>query len=166
MITDGKGQVIAHPLKDWVAASRDLSNVPVVQAMIRGETGVDQFYSPAFNGTMIAGYAVVPETGWGVMVPQPIDELKRRASQVNHLALVIAVAAFMAAALISYLIALWLTRPVRQVAATAEIVITGNDQVSVPPFGGWVPQEIRSLGLAFNTMLDDLRRKAAAGSGI
>jgi signal transduction histidine kinase/ActR/RegA family two-component response regulator len=161
VITDSKGQVIAHPLTDWVAASRDISGVPVVAAMMRGETGVGQFYSPAFNGMMIAGYAVVPETGWGVMVPQPISELRRRANVVNHLAVVIAVAAFASAALISYLMALWLTSPVRQIAATAEAVMTGNEQVSVPAFGTLAPSEIRSLGLAFNTMLADLRRKAA-----
>ena len=132
VITDGSGQVIAHPLKDWVAASKDISGVPVVAAMMRGETGVGQFYSPAFNGMMIAGYAVVPETGWGVMVPQPISELRRRANVVNQLAMVIAVAAFVSAALISYLVALWLTRPVRQIAATAEAVMMGNDEVSVP----------------------------------
>jgi signal transduction histidine kinase/ActR/RegA family two-component response regulator len=161
VITDGSGQVIAHPLKDWVAASRDLSGVPVVNAMMRGETGVGQFYSPAFSGMMIAGYSVVPETGWGVMVPQPISELRRRADVVNELAVVIALAAFASAALISYLVALWLTSPVRQIAATAEAVMNGNEQVSAPTFGTWAPSEIRSLGLAFNTMLADLRRKAA-----
>jgi signal transduction histidine kinase/CheY-like chemotaxis protein len=161
VITDGNGQVIAHPLKDWVAASKDISGVPVVAAMMRGETGVGQFYSPAFNGMMIAGYAVVPETGWGVMVPQPISELRRRANVVNELAVVIALAAFASAALISYLTALWLTSPVRQIAATAEAVMMGNEEVSVPAFGSLAPSEIRSLGLAFNTMLADLRRKAS-----
>ena len=161
VITDGSGQVIADPLKEWVAASKDISNVPVVAAMMRGETGVGQFYSPTSNGMMIAGYAVVPETGWGVMVPQPVSELRHRADLVNQLAVVIALAAFVAAALISYLVAVWLTRPVRQIAATAETVMTGNDEVSAPDFGSWAPSELRSLGRAFNTMLADLRRKAA-----
>jgi signal transduction histidine kinase/ActR/RegA family two-component response regulator len=161
VITDAKGQVIAHPLKDWVAASRDISGVNVVAAMIRGQTGVDQFYSPAFHDDMIAGYAVVPETGWGVMVPQPITELRRRASTVNQMATIIAVGSFFAAALLSWLIALYLARPVRVVASTAEAVLNGNDEVSVPEFRGAVPREIRRLGLAFNTMLEDLRRKAA-----
>ncbi len=161
VITDGIGQVIAHPLKDWVAASRDISGVNVVAAMMRGETGVDQFYSPAFKDNMIAGYAVVPETGWGVMVPQPITELRRRAEQVNQMATVVAFASFAVAALYSWLIALYLTRPVRDIAATAKAVLDGNDEVSVPGFRGCVPIEIRRLGLAFNTMLGDLRRKAA-----
>src|SRR6185312_6527161 len=161
VITDARGQVVAHPFKDWVAASRDISGVPVVAAMMRGESGVDQFYSPAFHGPMIAGYAVVPDTGWGVMVPQPLAELRRRASQVNEMATVVAVASFGAAALLSWLIAIYLARPVRAVADTAEAVLNGNEEVSVPAFRGAVPREIRQMGLAFNTMLDDLRRKAS-----
>jgi signal transduction histidine kinase/ActR/RegA family two-component response regulator len=159
VIVDGKGQVIAHPFKDWIAASRDLSGVPTVAAMVRGESGVGQFYSPAFNGYMIAGFAVVPETGWGVMVPQPLAELRRRASQVAFLAIIIAGAAFAAAAFMSWLIAFYLARPVRQVAHTAEAVLAGDENVSVPTFSKSVPLEIRQLGLAFNTMLKDLRRR-------
>ncbi|MDR3531743.1 MAG: ATP-binding protein [Rhodopila sp.] len=161
VMVDAKGQVIAHPLKDWVAASHDISGVPVVAAMMRGETGVGQFYSPAFNGNMIAGYAVVPETGWGVMVPQPIAELLRRADQVNEMAMVIALVSFGGAAVMAWLLALYLARPVRSVATTAEAVLEGNDEVSVPEFRGLVPREIRRLGAAFNTMLEDLRRRAA-----
>jgi signal transduction histidine kinase/ActR/RegA family two-component response regulator len=161
VMVDARGQVIAHPFKDWVAASRDVSGVPVVAAMMRGETGVGQFYSPAFNGNMIAGYAVVPETGWGVMVPQPIAELRSRADQVNQMATVIAVAAFAGAALMAWLLALYLARPMRSVAATADAVLNGNDEVAVPQFHGLVPSEIRRLGAAFNTMLDGLRGRAA-----
>ncbi len=161
VLVDAKGQVIAHPFKDWVAASKDISGVPVVSAMMRGETGVGTFYSPAFNDSMIAGYAVVPETGWGVMVPQPISELRRRAGMVAWLATVVAAAAFVAATFMSWMIALYLTRPVRVVAGIAEAVLAGNDEVSVPAFHGLVPREIRRLGDAFNTMLDDLRRRAA-----
>ncbi len=161
VITDARGQVIAHPFKDWVAASRDISGVNVVAAMKRGETGVGVFFSPAFKDDMIAGYAVVPETGWGVMVPQPMSELRRRASQVTEMAIVIAIASFVAAALLSWLIALYLAKPVQAVASTAQTVLDGNEEVSVPDFRGWVPIEIRRLGEAFNTMLGGLREKAA-----
>ncbi len=164
VMVDAKGQVIAHPFKDWVAASRDISGVPVVAAMLRGETGVGQFYSPAFNDNMIAGYAVVPETGWGVMVPQPLTELRRRASQVNEMATVIALVSFGGAALMSWILALYLARPVRSVAATADAVLDGNDEAAVPDFHGLVPFEIRRLGAAFNTMLEGLRRRATETS--
>ena len=159
VITDAAGQVIAHPIRDWVLASRDISGVNVVQATMREETGVAQFYSPAFNADMIAGYTAVPSVGWGVMVVQPISELRRRADQVSGIALTIAAASFLAAALLSWLLAGYLARPVRQVARTAEAVLAGNQLVSVPPFGGLVPREISRLGKAFNSMLADLRRQ-------
>ncbi len=160
-IVDATGRVIAHPFKDWVTAERDISGVPVVAAMMRGESGVGQFYSPAMNGYMIAGYAVVPETGWGVMVPQPLAELRRRAGVAAAIAVVIAVASFTMAALMSWLLAFYLARPLRQVARTAGAVLAGSEDVSAPVFRGWVPLEIRQLGRAFNTMLADLRRKNA-----
>jgi signal transduction histidine kinase/CheY-like chemotaxis protein len=102
----------------------------------------------------------VPETGWGVMVPQPIGELRRRANEVNEMATVIALVSFGGAALMSWLLALYLARPVRSVAAAAEAVLDGNDEVSAPDFHGLVPREIRRLGAAFNTMLEGLRRRA------
>ena len=61
----------------------------------------------------------------------------------------------------SWLLALYLARPVRTVATTAEAVLEGSDDVSVPAFHGLVPFEIRRLGAAFNTMLEDQRRRAA-----
>lgn len=160
VITDARGQVIAHPLKAWIAASRDLSGVPVIAAMMRRESGVARFYSQAFQETMIAGYTIVPETGWGVMVPQPVAELQRRANRVAQVAVVIALASFAGAAIMSWLLALYLARPVRQVAASAEAVLTGNDDVAVPVFNGLVPREMRQLGAAFNTMVDGLGRQA------
>ena len=160
-IVDSTGRVIAHPFSAWIAKSQDLSALPVVQAMMKGETGVGQFYSPAMNGMMVAGYSVVPDTGWGVMVPQPLAELQRRAAEVNWLATIVAVVAFGAAALLSWLLAAYLARPVRQVAGTAEAVLGGNEQVSVTEFQGLVPRELRRLRIAFNTMLDDLRRRNA-----
>jgi signal transduction histidine kinase/ActR/RegA family two-component response regulator len=160
-IVDTTGHVIAHPFASWVQNEQDMSKLSVVQAMMHGRTGVGEFYSPAMNGMMIAGYTVVPETGWGVMVPQPLAEFRQQASQVDGMATIVALAAFAAAALLSWLLAKYLTRPVRQVAATAEAVLAGNEKVEAPHFDGLVPIELRRLGMAFNTMLEDLRRRNA-----
>jgi signal transduction histidine kinase/CheY-like chemotaxis protein len=75
--------------------------------------------------------------------------------------MVVALAAFAGAAFLSWLLASYLARPVRQVAGTAEAVLAGNETVSVQPFTGLVPREIQRLRVAFNTMLDDLRRRNA-----
>jgi signal transduction histidine kinase/ActR/RegA family two-component response regulator len=160
-IVDSTGRIIAHPFASWVQNEQDISNLSVVQAMMHGRTGVGEFYSPAMNGMMIAGYTVVPETGWGVMVPQPLAEFRRQASEVDGMATIVALAAFAAAALLSWLLARYLTRPVRQVAATAQAVLEGNEKAEAPHFHGLVPIELRRLGMAFNTMLEDLRRRNA-----
>jgi signal transduction histidine kinase/ActR/RegA family two-component response regulator len=161
VIVDQEGLTIAHPIASWTARSQDLSAVSVVQSMKRGETGVGEFFSPAFNGGMVAGFATVPGVGWGVMVPQPVAELRRRAEQVTSLAIVIAGVSFAAAALLSWLLANYLARPVREVARTSEAVLAGDEHVSAPIPRGAVPYEIRRLALAFNTMLDELRRRHA-----
>jgi signal transduction histidine kinase/ActR/RegA family two-component response regulator len=110
---------------------------------------------------MVAGYAAVPSVGWGVLVSQPITELREHSDEVRTLAVMIAASSFIGVLCLTWMFALSLTRPLRQVAAIAEAVLAGNDEVSVPRFRGLVPQEIRRLGAAFNQMLAGLRRTAA-----
>ncbi len=64
-IVDHKGNVLAHPLDDWIAARRNIAKVSAVARMLNGETGIETFYSPALKGDMIAGFTVVSEAGWG-----------------------------------------------------------------------------------------------------
>ena len=161
VITDPTGRVIAHPFPDWIAKSFDISSIPIVGAMMRGQTGVMQFFSLAFQDDMIAGYSSVPEAHWGVMVPQPMGELKRRAREIDTSATIIALAAFAAAALISWGIARFIAGPVRRVATTADRILAGDESATVPRFRGLVPREIRRLGEAFNTMVDGLQRRNA-----
>lgn len=78
-IVDQEGNVLAHPLASWIASAKNISKVSAVQRMMNGETGVEQFYSPALKGDMIAGLTSVRGPGWGVMIPQPVSELYARA---------------------------------------------------------------------------------------
>ena len=80
---------------------KDLSGVLPVREMKAGKTGVAEFHSPALNIDMIAGYTTVKGSGWGVMVPQPLAELRGRADEVRHHALGVIVAGVIAAALVS-----------------------------------------------------------------
>ena len=71
-IVDRSGHTIAHPVSSWVKTMKDMSFLPPVKKMMRGETGGSQFFSPAMNAEMVAGYTSVPRSGWGVMIPQPL----------------------------------------------------------------------------------------------
>ncbi|MDO7684096.1 MAG: ATP-binding protein [Loktanella sp.] len=74
-IFDQFGRAIAHPSPRVEENMVDASGISAVQRMLNGETGVEMFFSPPMQMDMIAGITVVPETGWPVMVPQPIFEL-------------------------------------------------------------------------------------------
>lgn len=62
-IVDHKGNVLAHPLDDWIAERRNIAKISAVARMLNGETGIETFYSPALKSDMIAGFTVVPEVG-------------------------------------------------------------------------------------------------------
>ena len=74
-IVDQQGNILAHPLPSWVRIAKNISKVSSVKRMMQGETGIEQFYSPALKGNMIAGLTSVPGPGWGVMIPQPVSEI-------------------------------------------------------------------------------------------
>ena len=82
-IVDSSGNIIAHPNKEWSHSIKNISKVKPVKHMINGESGVTEFYSPAVKADMITGYTVVPGVGWGLMVPQLIEELRDKAASAR-----------------------------------------------------------------------------------
>jgi signal transduction histidine kinase/CheY-like chemotaxis protein len=157
-IVDHSGHVVAHPDPKWLL--KDLSAIPPVAAMMRGETGVTTFFSPAVKADMITGFAAVPGVGWGVMVPQPIGEIRARAAAARHVAFGVATAGLVLAALISWLLARRLTAPISAVVSTAGKIAGGARDERVPPLPARTPRELRDLAASFNRMVDDLEGAA------
>ncbi len=162
MVVDADGVVVAHPNAEWQAISKDASKLSVVQAMMAGNTGVMQFFSPPMKADMIAGYTFVPETRWGVMVPQPISELEARAHHVESAALLFGGAIIFLSALFSWWFSGLLARPIHAIVASAREMSKGNFDTHVDQLPGPTPVEIKILATTFNTMVDDLRRKTAS----
>ena len=158
-IVDNVGKVIAHPRPDWMTSMKDLSGVSVVQKMINGETGVTRFYSPAVKADMVAGYNVVPDVGWGVMVPQPQSEIYLQAQSISRAALTIAIMGFFVAAYLSWWISGILSRPMQTLADAAQSVARGELTSKVGQSSSLRPTEIRQLQNSFNQMIDDVARK-------
>lgn len=164
-IVDQWGHVIAHPDETWVATSKDISVLAPVQAMMAGRTDVMEFHSPAMQADMVSGFTFVPTTGWGVMVPQPIDELRKAASEVQLLALVLVGAGLLAAGILSWLLAGLLMRPVSDVIAAALKLADGDLSARAPQPSRMAPAEMRTLAGCFNQMameLEEDRRVLAA----
>jgi diguanylate cyclase (GGDEF)-like protein/PAS domain S-box-containing protein len=126
-IVDQSGNLLAHPKPDWVKSIKNISKVSAVQRMKNRETGVEQFYSPAKNADMIAGLTFVKETGWGVMVPQPVAELDSRIDQIKYATLSIGAFGIALATLISWFLSNKLTIPTQQLSAWQRAVLDSAD---------------------------------------
>jgi hypothetical protein len=145
-IVDQFGHVIAHPNPEWARVSKDISAVSAVQAMMNRETGVTTFFSPAAQKDMVSGYSYVPRTGWGVMIPQPLEELKAAAGHVRNIAISFAGVGLLIACILSWLLAGLVTRPIGRVEGTALKLTQGNLGARVA-LSGHEPKELASLGL-------------------
>ncbi|MBX2804546.1 MAG: EAL domain-containing protein [Hyphomicrobiales bacterium] len=157
-IVDHKGNVLAHPLDDWIAARRNIAKVSAVARMLNGETGIETFYSPALKGDMIAGFTVVPEVGWGVMIPQPVTELQERADQAERSALTVFLVGIAIACIGGWIIAVVIARPLEVISKAADQVAKGDDPVEIAELKSkLVPAEFGWVQSSFNAMVRQLR---------
>ncbi len=125
-IVDQTGKVLSHPKTNWQDERHDLSKLDIVQKMLNGESGVTTFYSPALKEEMIAGFAQAKVSGWGVMVPQPLSELKNRASTIKNTAFTVMAIGFLIAVVLAYYASKILTHPIEQMVISMRRIGNGE----------------------------------------
>lgn len=155
-IVDQNGRVLAHPLSAWERNARKLSALkPIEQMQERGE-GVARFYSPALKDEMIAGYAVVPEVGWGVMIPQRYREIQAQALETKKIALLLSAGGLALAVTISWQLTRYILTPIQAVIAAAKALESGQlvPSLSTTTLNARprLPKELTHLLLAFDQM--------------
>ncbi|HEC28955.1 MAG TPA: diguanylate cyclase [Gammaproteobacteria bacterium] len=156
-IVDNKGRAIAHPNPDWMAEMRDLSSWPVVKKMIRGETGVTEFYSPFIKANMVAGFASVPEFNWGVMVPQPRSEIEAHVNRILYAQLTWGVIGFVMALVIAFLLVRWLTNPLQRLCHSASTIVDNGLQGEIPDISRHAPSEFSNLRARLASLVNGLQ---------
>ncbi len=155
-IVDRRGNLIAHPNPEWQRQMKNISKVEPVQRMMAGETGVTTFYSPAVKKDMITGFTTVPATGWGVMVPQPLEELEETAGGIKPAALALIFIGLIVAGMMSWMLSGLLVRPVEAVVQAAVEIAGGNLESRVPQQRTFAPKEFHELSSTFNAMARDI----------
>lgn len=156
-IVDHKGNVLAHPDLDWVIERRSIAGISAVRHMLNGETGIGEFFSPALQGDMIAGYTMVEGPRWGVMVPQPVQELFQKAAGSQKTALMILLASVAVAASLSVWISILVSRPIEKVMAAFGSAGEGREPTQVDiDYSVFVPDELIKLQESFNGMVRTL----------
>ncbi|MEP0941394.1 MAG: ATP-binding protein [Rhizobiaceae bacterium] len=160
MIVDATGRVVAHPNPEWQSQSKDASGVPAVQQMMKRQTGVKVFYAPPLKADVIAGHTFVPETGWGVMVPQPVSELVEHARAVQATGIGIAGLSLF----LSIIMCWWLSKkfadPINALSNVANRIANGDRALRAELKKSGVPKEIRFLARSFNKMVQELQSKS------
>ncbi len=153
-IVDNTGRALWHPKPDWINPPKDMSGMDVVQKMMAGETGNTVFYSDAMEADMVAAFTSVKGPGWGVMVPQPMQEMKDHVSKVRTMTFWVLLVALAIAALLALLAAHMVVEPLRRIRQSAERLGNGFGDALIPPSGaGARLTEINDLRATFNAMV-------------
>lgn len=156
-MVDSKGHVLAHPNPDWVKEIRDISDWPIVQKMMRGETGVTEFYSSFMKADMVAGYTGIKSLGWGIMVPQPKSEIEAAVNSMLFKVLLWSIFGFAIAILAAILLTRWITGPINILASNAGRLASKVDIPSSNFALGKVPDksplEVRQLWNALSGLV-------------
>jgi len=156
-ILDQNGRVLAHPNPEWMAEMRDLSAWDITRKMMRGETGVTEFYSPFIKANMVAGYATVPGINWGIMVPQPRPEVEARVNRILYAQMLWMVIGLVMALIIAYLLTRWISTPLKRMSVAINQMVKDKCEGGLPIIGGNEPLEIRSLRASFETLVGGLQ---------
>ncbi|RKF15571.1 diguanylate cyclase [Alginatibacterium sediminis] len=151
-IVDQRGRVLAHPNKQWQREAKDISSISIVQKQIAGQTGVEQFYSPAMKSDMIAGYSSVPQTGWGVMIPQPVSELYENIRHVQDATIIIAIITSICAIGLSWILSGIFSQPVRRLTVYAQQISQQTQAIPIDFPRALYSNEIGALSNAMQQM--------------
>ncbi|VAW92165.1 diguanylate cyclase/phosphodiesterase (GGDEF & EAL domains) with PAS/PAC sensor(s) [hydrothermal vent metagenome] len=160
-IVDKTGRAIAHPIKEWVQSMKDMSFLPPVKKMMQGKTGVSRFYTPAMKADMVAGYTYVPIVGWGVMIPQPFEELEARASDVKIVIIWITLLGITIAGIIGWILAGVLSRPLQAVVESSRIKSNSHNLSKATTQHCCLPFEYNELLASYNHMVDVIKDKTS-----
>lgn len=156
-IVDHLGRALSHPLPSWVESRKDMSKISAVERMMRGETGVEQFYSPALKGDMIAGLTSVEPVGWGVMIPQPVAELEAKAANALWSIIFVLVIVTTIALALAVWVSFVLARPLEWISAQTQSVADGNViALPAPKQEKFLPVEFRSVQRNVSAMVQRL----------
>lgn len=153
MVVDGAGRVLAHPNPQLSRERRDLTALAPVRQVTAGQEGIAS-YTGEDGREMLAGYAPLPKTKWGIIATAPLAELTRGVNRIIYVIIAIMAAALLGAAAAGMLLARLLVRPIRRLAQHAAVLAQGNFAATLDLHTN---NELDTLVTAFNRMTDHLR---------
>ena len=169
-LLDNTGKVIAHPRKDYVETLKDLSQHPAFLGA--SDLTKKRIVYTDERGQSVLAYARKTRQDWTLVVQQDTAEAYAPIAAANRNALVLLALTLVLVALVSYLLAQRLTRPIRSLTRIADEISRGNLKASIPEAArsdeiGALARAVDRLGASVKAAMARLTpaRAEAAGSG-
>ncbi|MGA0068486.1 MAG: histidine kinase dimerization/phospho-acceptor domain-containing protein, partial [Miltoncostaeaceae bacterium] len=152
-VTDSAGTVIADT-DPPAAGDRTLRTRPEIAAALDGTVATGSRYSSTLGTQLL--YVAVPVAAGGtvygtVRVTYPASEVTAGANRYWLLLAAVGVITLIAVALVGWLIARWVQRPLGRLEQVADAVGAGDLSARAPEDAG--PPEVRALAYRFNAMV-------------
>ncbi len=160
-VVDGQGRLLAHPDLRLVLGLSDLAALPQVQRTLGGSVAMETMTDGrSLDGQpMLVSAAPVDDTGWTVLIEQPLRSALEPVWVTVRRALALVAVGVVAALAVSFLLAQRLVRPVRALQAQAQRLADAQAVDPIPETGGG---ELTRLAVQFNRMAARLQEFHAA----
>jgi signal transduction histidine kinase/ActR/RegA family two-component response regulator len=157
-LVDNQGRVIAHPDANLVKTFADHSQLPPVAALLKQQMAFGGLHYWDESQWQLAGYAQVPELGWGIVVERPISDVlvALNARRNRDFQTLLAVAAI--ALIIGLQVARRLSHSLTALAYATDQLATGDTQAPLPRS---TITEVAHLSQVFAAMRDRLTKRTA-----
>lgn len=147
-LLDSTGKVIAHPKREYVENLKDMSQHPA----FLGASGLfkKRVIHTNEQGRPVLSYARKSKYGWTLVVQQDAAEAYALIAEANRNALVLLVLTLLFVALVAFLFAQRLTRPIRSLTRTADEISRGHLKATITEVNR--SDEIGALARAIDRM--------------
>jgi len=154
-IVDRNGRIIYHSNAALVGSKA--ADSFAVQQVLDGQTGASRIRD-AHGVLMVASYAPVPDTSWGLITEEYWSVLTRQSQSYQQFLLALLLVGVLAPTIVATIGARKITQPVAELISAAQEVAQGDFSRTIMARTG---DEIEDLATQFNTMSSQLRESYA-----
>ncbi len=156
-VVDSKGNLLLHPDKAEMQAHKNLSNTAIVRGYLNTKGAVEGVLSYKEKDTEILGaYSSVNDPDWGVIIQIDKDIALASVNDMIRTSIIWGIIFALAACLVGFLFAQWITRPIQVLAQHALDI--GRKQNFDKKIELKASNEIQQLADTFNFMTDEIKQ--------